>query len=494
MFISRSESVQTRSGAYAQRRLSPLLLNSQLRPLPLLPKNMLRHSTQSSDMTRRALIFILPAGGLLLLALTLWLGREQISSIPRPSFWRPSKTISTLPMEPASASSSATSVPTAAAITTATPQASDILPQGSKTAYVNAIMNPEATTLPRLHCPQPDTSRYDYLVAPENAETDSIRYFIALDLRQCVSLLPRLLGSVIEAIRFLGPQTCALSIIEGNSDDGTGEVLAALRPELDALTTTYYFKTSDISPKKGDRIQKLAQLRNMALQPLVDDTEAVKFSAKNTTIVFLNDVAICLEDILELVHQKRTLGADMTCAMDWTYVGPDPTFYDVWIARGMNGDSFFEIPPDGNWNSAWNLFWNNPSAQQRLLSHQPFQVFSCWNGAAAFTATPIMDRTIAFRAHREGECLQGEPQLLFKDMWFHGYGKIAVVPAVNLEYSNEDGKRIKEAKGYVSRWASTPGHGDEPIEWQLEPPEKVKCIPKYENQFFEAWNSTQSGT
>ncbi|KAK0653580.1 glycosyltransferase [Cercophora samala] len=447
-------------------------------------------------MSRRLLVFLLPAGGLLLLALTLWLGRERISSIPRPSFWSPAKTA------PASQAPAVSSSRPHTPVTVATPtltvsyhaSSSGVLPQETKAAYVNAIMNSEAKTLPRLQCPHPDASRYQYLAEQEDAVAESIRYFIALDLRQCISLLPRLLGSVIEAIRFLGPRNCALSIIEGNSNDGTGEVLAALRPELDALTTTYYFETSDINPKEGDRIQKLAQLRNMALQPLVDDTEAAKFSAKNTTVVFLNDVAICLEDILELIHQKRILGADMTCAMDWTYVGPDPTFYDVWIARGMNGDSFFEIPADGNWDSAWNLFWNNPSAQQRLLRHQPFQVFSCWNGAAVFTATPIIDRTIAFRAHREGECLQGEPQLLCKDMWFHGYGKIAAVPTVNLEYSNDNGKKIKEAKGYVSHWVSTPGHQDETIEWQLEPPEKVKCIPKYENQFFEAWNSTQPGT
>ena len=65
----------------------------------------------------------------------------------------------------------------------------------------------------------------------------------------------------------------------------------------------------------------------------------------------------------------------MTCAMDWTYVRQDPTFYDVWIARDMKGESFFNIPPDGNWNSAWNLFWNNADTQQRYHAHLPFQVF-----------------------------------------------------------------------------------------------------------------------
>lgn len=154
----------------------------------------------------------------------------------------------------------------------------------------------------------------------------------------------------------------------------------------------------------------------------------------NTTVVFLNDVAICPDDILELVHQRHFLGADMTCAMDWTYAGRDPTFYDVWVARTLaGGDSFFEIPSDGNWNSAWNLFWNEPTARHRFSAKQPFQVFSCWNGATAFTAKPFLENKIKFRGPKEGECMQGEPQLLCKDLWWHGYGKIAVVPTVNLE-------------------------------------------------------------
>ncbi|KAK4191031.1 family 69 putative glycosyltransferase [Podospora australis] len=356
-------------------------------------------------------------------------------------------------------------------------------------------MHLEATDLPRLACPDINIERYEYLKTEQRGNnTTKIRYFFAMDLRQCLGLLPRLLGSVVEAIKFLGPQHCALSVIEGNSDDGTAEVLAALRPELDALTTTYYFKSSDINPKEGNRILKLAELRNMALQPLVDESQSHRFDQYNTTVVFLNDVAICPEDILELVHQRRFLEADMTCAMDWTYVGPDPTFYDVWIARGMNGDSFFNIPPDGSWDFAWNLFWNNPVAQARFYAHQPFQVFSCWNGAVAFTAKPIIDKTISFRSSRKEECTQGEPQLFCKDMWFHGYGKIAVVPIVNLEYSNEAAAKIKEAKGYVSRWMSGADYTDERIEWQLDPPESVKCIPNYKNQFFESWNKTQPGT
>ncbi|KAL2178329.1 glycosyltransferase family 69 protein [Thermothelomyces heterothallicus CBS 202.75] len=434
---------------------------------------------------------LLPAACLLLVGIGLYVQRDQLAYPARPEFLNP--IAHGQEHAPPSASKTTSSDPVT--VTTAT-----FLAEVTRAAYVKAIMNPDATDLPRMECPKLDSSRYQQL--QETGGDQGIRYFFALDLRQCLAILPRLLGSVVEAIRFLGPEKCALSIVEGNSDDGTSEVLAALRPELEALGLTYHFNTSPINPKKGNRIKALAALRNLALQPLLDRyyTNPKQSSpppppTPPPTVIFLNDVAICPEDILELAHQRRALGADMVCAMDWTYVGQDPTFYDVWVARGLTGDSFFEIPPDGSWDLAWNLFWNDAGARARLAARRPFQVFSCWNGAAVFSAAPLVDKPpVRFRAPREGECSQGEPQLFCKDLWFHGYRKIAVVPAANLAYSDDAGRRIKEAKGYASTWVGAPGWEDEPVEWRNDPPEGVKCIPAYDKQFFEAWNKTQPGT
>lgn len=358
------------------------------------------------------------------------------------------------------------------------------------TPYIEAIITPNVTTFPRLDCPAPNGDRYEYFRGEDqglgaNDVKATLKYFFALDLHQCVGLLPRLLGSIVEAVEFLGPEHCALSIVEGRSDDGTFETLLLLREEMDRIGVKYFFQTNEIDPHNGgDRIKALAGLRNQALQPLIDlhlgaDTDV--------TVIFLNDVAICMEDILELIHQRRRQNADMTCAMDWTYVGRDPTFYDVWISRGLNGDSFFEIPPDGNWNSAWHLFWNNPEALDKLNAGKPFQVFSCWNGAVTFTAKPFVQQKLEFRKAGPEECPQGEPKSFCKDMWVLGYGKIAVVPSVNLEYSDEAGKKIKSLKGYVSRFV---GGGDEndKIEWQEKPPEKVKCIRNYGDQSWRPWD------
>ncbi|RAR16233.1 glycosyltransferase family 69 protein [Stemphylium lycopersici] len=314
--------------------------------------------------------------------------------------------------------------------------------------YIHAIMDPSDSTFPRLECPEPNLDRYAYLAGTSESlfHAEHPKYFFALDLHQCVHLLPRLIGTIVETIRFLGPHNCVLSIVEGRSDDGTFEVLHELRAGMQLLGIKYVFKSSDIDPtaKDTDRIEALAKLRNLAVKDL---TANPKNYAQDTTVIFSNDIALCMEDILEMIHQRKLQGADQTCAMDWTYVGDNPTFYDVWIARGMTGDLFFDIPESGSWDNAWNLFWNDEKSHTRLAASKPFQVFSCWNGVTAFTAKPLMEKKIKFRAHNDGECYQGEPKLFAKDMWFHGYGKIAVVPSVNVEYSDDAAKKIKTLKG-----------------------------------------------
>ncbi|KAI1846406.1 hypothetical protein JX266_007611 [Neoarthrinium moseri] len=372
----------------------------------------------------------------------------------------------------------------------------------SASGYVASILDSQHTVIPRLECPTLHVTRYEYLqTSNDSTRPRNLKYFFALDLRQSLKVLPRLLGSIVEAVRFLGPASCALSIVEGNSDDGTFEVLDLLQPELEKLGLKYIFRHTDVDSKEGERITKLAALRNMALEPLHSKS---LHADKDTTVVFLNDVAACSEDILELVHQRVLQSADMTCAMDWVYVGNDPTFYDVWVARTLKGNTFFDIPPDGNWNSAWNLFWNDSESKRRYQEMLPFQVYACWNGAAVFGAAPVLglpppnkeashtvdSRRISFRSARQGECHVGEPTLFCKDMWWAGFGKIAVVPTVNLEYSDEAAKKIKDLKGYTSKWTESESKDSLRIEWASEPPENVKCMPGWENQSWRPWNET----
>ncbi|KAH8912609.1 family 69 glycosyltransferase [Coniochaeta sp. PMI_546] len=360
-----------------------------------------------------------------------------------------------------------------------------------------------------MTCPPINETRYSYLKASKWERKH--QYFIALNLRKCVDLLPRLLGSLVETINFLGPEQVAVSIVEGNSDDGTLEVLELLKKEFQRMGILYYLRTTPLNPADGNRIEKLAMLRAMALAPVTGiytpdtDPDSPDFPAPSTvpqlplaeeaTVLFLNDVAACAEDMLELLHQRTLQSADMACAMDWTHPGPDPLFYDVWVSRALNGDLFFDIPPvTTTWDHAKDLFWNEPVARARLAAGKPFQVFACWNGAVTFTAEPLVKNEVGFRSAKPGECFQGEPQLFCKDLWYKGYGKIMVVPSVNLEYTDSLGRQVKKEKGYVGEWIVDENEEKNGtslmVPWQLEPPSQVKCMPTFDRQDWMPWNES----
>lgn len=173
------------------------------------------------------------------------------------------------------------------------------------TSYVKSILDPQDSTFTVLRCPRVKTERYAHLQVPMGEKR--LMYFFALDLRQVVDLLPRLLGSIVEAIRFLGPGNCAISIVEGNSDDGTWEVLAVLKSKLEALGIAPFILKEQIDPSKENRIGNLARLRSLALEPLRNSRNSTARSlglvgstskfADDAAVIFLNDVAACPEDI-----------------------------------------------------------------------------------------------------------------------------------------------------------------------------------------------------
>ncbi|KAK4218577.1 cryptococcal mannosyltransferase 1-domain-containing protein [Rhypophila decipiens] len=415
---------------------------------------------------------------------------------------------------------------------------------------IPSILDPANTSIDRMSCPRINTARYSYLRPAPSMRIEITRdtrrkYIFTLNLHQCVDLLPRLMGSVVEAIRFLSPQRCGVSIVEGNSDDGTLEVLRLLRKELADMGVAFWLSTSSLNPNESpDRIKYLALLHNMALEqvlgppaschpPIIqEDMDMARSSLQHfkqdddpefddephrhilgkdrkdpanpaalspdATIVFINDILPCAEDLLELVHQRILQSADMVCALDFRYTNEtDPsdaaTFYDVWVARTLTGDLFFDIPPStGGWEHSAHLFPTEPIAtRSRFEAGLPFQVFSCWNGAVAFAARPLVQGT-RFRWPMKGECFRGEPQLFCKDLWSAGFGRIAVVPSVNLGYTDMDGRRVKQEKGFVSDFVSKEKEMML-IDWQREPPEQVKCMPGFKDQTWRSWNESLTG-
>ena len=362
--------------------------------------------------------------------------------------------------------------------------------------YVKAIMNQDDTTFSRLQCPKPLDGRYNYL-SSASTQSKPPKYFFALNLHECADLLPSLLGPIIETIRFLGSSNCVLSIVEGRSTDGTFEILKLLQPALSEAGITYNFGTSEINPigEDIDRIASLAELRNLVLRPLTSNAQLYPVDQYSTTVIFVNDVALCSEDLLELIHQRHAQNASMTCAMDWIFSGT--SFYDVWVSRGMTGDQFFEIPQSGTWDFNGNLFWNDPTSKSRLEAKVPFQVFSCWNGAVAFDAAALLESSVHFRSKLEEECYLGEPLHFAKDLWYANFSRIAVVPSVNLGYASDQSLASKNHNGWTGETIKKQGESQrqgseiqesEMIEWKDKPPELIKCVPSYQNPSWVRWD------
>ncbi len=85
--------------------------------------------------------------------------------------------------------------------------------------------------------------------------------------------------------------------------------------------------------KGANIVQRLVDLRNPAISLLVTMSS---YFDRDIAIILINDIAICAEDTGELLLQKIYQKADIMCAMAWIVKGHH--FYDVLIARQMNGD------------------------------------------------------------------------------------------------------------------------------------------------------------
>jgi alpha-1,3-mannosyltransferase len=340
--------------------------------------------------------------------------------------------------------------------------------------FVQAIMDPATSPFEKLKCAKVGR-RYESLKVVDKTQR-GILYIFALDLTQASSILPQLLGAIVEAARYLGPRYCALSIVEGQSVDETCSILEAVRQPIERLGMKVHLRQSEINSRgEEDRIVALAALRNLALSPVINDPSSYDPTAK---IIFSNDVVLCPDDFLELLYQLEYQKATMACAFDWQWQGT--CFYDSWVARSMSGSLFFDIPQPG-WTAenSQNLFWDDPISRDKFQKVQPMQVYSCWNGVVSVKARPFIEHQLQFRSAEEDECYNGEPVQLSKDLWRLGMGRIMAVPSVNVAYDIRDGVETKARRGFVSDHinSSDPEPQSDMIIWQ-EPPPKIACIGK----------------
>ncbi|KAF8153317.1 glycosyltransferase family 69 protein [Crassisporium funariophilum] len=259
------------------------------------------------------------------------------------------------------------------------------------------------------------------------------KYFFAINLYNSFDVIPDLFATLFRVAAILGYHNVFVSIYENGSTDQTKALLRI----FDALTRSVGMRVMIRTSMRtrgafNHRIEYLAEVRNSAFVPLHElrDTEGEYFDS----IIFMNDILPCIDDLLELIWQSRRNNAGITCAADYMYHEEiaSPVFYDNWVARDINGTALENAP--------FERIFHHLESSQRFQRHLPVQVQSCWNGIAVLDPAPFYSPPhVRFRMAKitEGECSASECSLICNDYWEAGYGRILMVPRVKLAYDSK---------------------------------------------------------
>ena len=296
--------------------------------------------------------------------------------------------------------------------------------------------------------PRPSQEEASYYSHRRDLSGGEHKYFFAINLYNSFDVIPDLFATLFRVSAFLGYHNVFVSIYENGSTDQTKALLRI----FDALARSVGLRVTIRTSQRtrgafNHRIEYLAEVRNAAFVPLHElrDGQNEYFD----TIVFMNDILPCIDDLLELIHQSRLNNAGITCAADYMYhdelVCPifhyalfttdsdfskgAPVFYDNWVARDINGTALENAP--------FGEVFHHSTSSVRWQQHLPIQVQSCWNGIAVLDPVPFYQpKHVRFRMARiaEGECSASECSLICNDYWEAGYGRILMVPRVKLAY------------------------------------------------------------
>lgn len=158
----------------------------------------------------------------------------------------------------------------------------------------------------------------DQMPGPSMHTPDDHKYFFAINLYNSFDVIPDLFSTLFKVSAILGFQNVYVSIYENGSTDQTKALLRI----FDALCRSAGLRVQIRSStrRRGDfnhRIEYLAEVRNAAFVPLHElrDAHGEHFDS----IVFMNDVLPCVDDLLELIWQSRLNNAGITCAADYMY-------------------------------------------------------------------------------------------------------------------------------------------------------------------------------
>ena len=166
--------------------------------------------------------------------------------------------------------------------------------------------------------PGPSQEEVNYYQHRQDLSGGEHKYFFAINLYNSFDIIPDLFATLFRVGAVLGYHNVFVSIYENGSSDQTKALLRV----FDALTRSvgmrFVIRTSQRTRGAfNHRIEYLAEVRNSAFVPLHElrDAENEYFD----TIIFMNDILPCVDDLLELIWQSRHNNAGITCAADYMF-------------------------------------------------------------------------------------------------------------------------------------------------------------------------------
>lgn len=274
-----------------------------------------------------------------------------------------------------------------------------------------------------------------------------LKVFIASNLYNSQEILPTYTASLKSLAQHLGTDNVFVSIYESHSTDRTKSMLAQFDADLAQLNVQRRILSDDRAVRMNksspihDRIEFLANVRNVAMQPLFESANATE---RYSHVLWINDIVFTPQNALDLLYTNDA-HYDQVCAMDFIGNG----FYDTWVTRDADGNTL---------KRQWPYFKRNQDVEA-LRKNKLFQVNSCWNGITAFDAKwfyPDFSKPPSSNDSRGGaiedglvhlplkfrsssECLASECQLISYDIHrsLHpARPNILVNPSVKVAYTD----------------------------------------------------------
>ena len=144
------------------------------------------------------------------------------------------------------------------------------------------------------------------------------KYFFAINLYNSFDVIPDLFATLFRVSAFLGYHNVFVSIYENGSTDQTKALLRIFDALARSIGLRVTIRTSQRTRGAfNHRIEYLAEVRNAAFVPLHEQRNAE--NEYFDTIIFMNDILPCVDDLLELIYQSRLNNAGITCATDYMY-------------------------------------------------------------------------------------------------------------------------------------------------------------------------------